>query len=425
MHPAFALTLVALISYLIGAIPFGYLVARRRGVDLFQAGSGNIGATNVGRVLGRRFGILVFVLDFLKGAIPAAVASALFAEHDANLAGVLAGVGAFLGHLFPVYLRFRGGKGVATGAGVVVVLLPLPAVGALLTWVTVVAAFRYVSLASILASVTLCVVHLAQSREPWGEELILTSFCFFAGAAVLLRHQSNLRRLLRGTENQLKDTPAMFTLSKTLHVLAVGLWFGMAIFFSFVVAFSLFGSFERLALDEDRPLWFQLPPEYRGKPPSQKFPDPLRKEQGTRAAGFAIGPLFDWYFILQTVCAVIALATAAGWSLKRFPQRVHKLRTLMLAVALLLILAGWLLERKVSDLGGPRDSKTVAVLKHQSPPDDLIKEAEQARATFGMWHGISLLVNLIALLIITVIMALAARMPEMAPGTPAMPTPAA
>src|SRR6516164_4001166 len=141
-------------SYLLGGIPFGYLVGRWRGVDIFQHGSGNIGATNVGRVLGRRFGILVFMLDFAKGALPALAASwvTLPAEDSLQTAlgkdglGVIAGLAAFLGHLFPIYLRFRGGKGVATGAGVVAVLLPGPALAALATWVVAVMATRYVSL---------------------------------------------------------------------------------------------------------------------------------------------------------------------------------------------------------------------------------------------------------------------------------------
>src|SRR5262245_27486533 len=126
-----------LISYLIGAIPFGYLIARWRGVDIFKVGSGNVGATNVGRVLGWRFGILVFVLDFAKGALPVlvstgvvssgwvAIHSSLITHHSSlGWLPVLAGLSAVIGHLFPIFLRFHGGKGVATGAGVVVVLLP-------------------------------------------------------------------------------------------------------------------------------------------------------------------------------------------------------------------------------------------------------------------------------------------------------------
>src|SRR5579872_4774549 len=115
-----ALILAALFGYLVGGVPFGYLIGRWRGVEIRQQGSGNIGATNVGRVLGRRFGILVFLLDFAKGALP--VLAARFApavDLPADSLPVAAGVAAFLGHLFPIYLRFHGGKGVATAAGVV------------------------------------------------------------------------------------------------------------------------------------------------------------------------------------------------------------------------------------------------------------------------------------------------------------------
>src|SRR3954447_6458190 len=105
--------LALVVAYLIGAIPFGWLIARSRGIDIFHAGSGNIGATNVGRVLGRKFGLLVFVLDFLKGAVPVAVAKRF--DAGADWLPVAAGLAAFVGHMFPVYLHFRGGKGVATG----------------------------------------------------------------------------------------------------------------------------------------------------------------------------------------------------------------------------------------------------------------------------------------------------------------------
>src|ERR1700738_5228241 len=154
------LLLTFLVAYLVGGVPFGYLIARARGVDILRQGSGNIGATNVGRVLGRRCGILCFLLDFAKGALPVAVALLVRSSSDAeeqlglgpDLLPVTAGLAAFLGHLFPVYLRFRGGKGVATGAGVVAVLLPGPALGAIFVWFAVVSASRYVSLASVAAA---------------------------------------------------------------------------------------------------------------------------------------------------------------------------------------------------------------------------------------------------------------------------------
>src|SRR5437667_3280262 len=180
---AFAGTFVTfLFSYLVGAIPFGFLVARWRGVNIFQCGSGNIGATNVGRILGKRFGVLVFFLDFAKGAFPVALAPWVGRRFDSDVPSetlsVIAGLGAFLGHLFPIYLRFRGGKGVATGAGVVAVLLPVPAAGAFVTWLTVVACTRYVSLASLVAGVSLFVFRLLAHPEPFAPAArILTLFC--------------------------------------------------------------------------------------------------------------------------------------------------------------------------------------------------------------------------------------------------------
>jgi glycerol-3-phosphate acyltransferase PlsY len=202
------LAAVALAAYLAGAVPFGYLVARLRGVDLFRAGSGNIGATNVGRVLGLRFGLLVFALDFAKGALPVLLARQLPPPADLDLppdtVAVTAGVAAFLGHLFPVYLRFRGGKGVATGAGVLAVLLPLPTLFAVLAWAAVLAATRTMSLASLSAAALLCVLRLALTAQPWAwEQVVVTSFCLAGTALVFARHHANIRRLLRGTENRL------------------------------------------------------------------------------------------------------------------------------------------------------------------------------------------------------------------------------
>src|SRR5205823_5729878 len=213
-------SLTALVAYLVGAIPFGYLVARRRGVDLFAHGSGNIGATNVGRILGRRFGILVFVLDFLKGALPTLAATlldrGLRPDLPADTLPVTAGVSAFLGHLFPIFLRFRGGKGVATGAGVVAVLLPLPTLAALTTWLVVVSTTRYVSLASLCAAAMLCGLRLGLAPGPLEpEHRILTLFCLWATTLVFVRHGANVRRLLAGSENRLKESPAMNSLTRT------------------------------------------------------------------------------------------------------------------------------------------------------------------------------------------------------------------
>lgn len=202
------LLLVATLAYLLGAVPFGYLIGRARGVDVLSQGSGNIGATNVGRLLGRKWGVLVFLLDFAKGAVPVLIAAALPEPADLDLPPntlpVTAGIAAFLGHLFPVYLGFRGGKGVATGAGVIAVLVPLVAVIVVAAWACVLAATRLMSLASLTAAVLLFVLRLALTAQPWGREhLVVTLFCATGSLLVIARHHGNIRRLLTGTEHRL------------------------------------------------------------------------------------------------------------------------------------------------------------------------------------------------------------------------------
>jgi acyl-phosphate glycerol 3-phosphate acyltransferase len=193
-------------SYLLGAIPFGYVIARARGVDLLSQGSKNIGATNVGRVMGLWWGVLVFALDFAKGAVPVLVAGAIASDPEGlpDLTRTLAGVAAFLGHLFPVYLGFQGGKGVATGAGVVLVLVPVAFLIALVVWAVVLLTTRYMSLASLTAAGLIIILRLTWTAEPFGpRHVVVTTFCVVAALAVIVRHVGNIRRLIAGTENRL------------------------------------------------------------------------------------------------------------------------------------------------------------------------------------------------------------------------------
>jgi hypothetical protein len=125
----------------------------------------------------------------------------------------------------------------------------------------------------------------------------------------------------------------------------------------------------------------------------------------------AVGPLFGWYFSIQTVCGLVALSTALAWSRSRYPQRTHKVRSGVLALALATVVGGWVLDWKVNALRGPRNEKTDVVLKKEAPTPDDVKAAEEARATFGLWHGISLLLNFVTVLLVTVAMALAAQLP--------------
>src|SRR5262249_11476487 len=161
--------------------------------NLFEVGSGNIGATNAARVLGTPFGVLVFVLDFLKGAIPVAMVG----PPDGLRVGAAAL--AFLGHLFPVYLRFRGGKGVATGAGTIFVLVPGPAALAMLFWLVVVIASRLVSLASLSAVAVLVAARMLGTPGPFDEQALpITLYVLIGTALVFMKHRGNIMRLVNG-----------------------------------------------------------------------------------------------------------------------------------------------------------------------------------------------------------------------------------
>ncbi len=418
--PLLGLTLM--LAYGLGGVPFGYLVARGRGVDIEKHGSGNIGATNVGRVLGRPYGVLVFVLDFAKGAVPVALAlgSAQRWQPTATAyLGVTAGLAAFLGHLFSPWLRFRGGKGVATGAGVVFVLVPLAALAALGVWLVVLAAWRYVSLASVAAALALCGVYVITAPGPLdAEHLPRTLFCGVAAALVVLRHRANLKRLAQGNENRLGETTVMQLLGKTLHVLAVGLWFGAAVFFTFVVGLSLFGNFEAVAASEQRPVWFPVSPPFQAEPG-------MLKEQGTRAAGYAVSPMFPIYYLLQGVCGFIAVLTALAWTKAEAGRRVHVVRVWVLGLALVTVLVGWPLAQHVSELRVQRnqtsDDYLIAVMKSKaegpagSAPAAQVEEKrsarDEARRQFGLWHMASLFENFLTVLLVAVGLALAAQLP--------------
>jgi glycerol-3-phosphate acyltransferase PlsY len=203
-------------GYFLGALPFGYVVSRAKGVNIFEEGSKNPGATNVLRVLsakfgkaGKRLGILVFVLDALKGATATAWPAIAFRmgvwdapwEHW-DVVSLVGLASALLGHSFSCFTRFKGGKGVATGAGGFLVLMPVSIAIALLLWWLIFEAMRYVSLASILATISLpvtsAILWCFWGLQPFSVVLIS------AGAAVFVavRHRVNIARLMHGTENK-------------------------------------------------------------------------------------------------------------------------------------------------------------------------------------------------------------------------------
>jgi acyl phosphate:glycerol-3-phosphate acyltransferase len=188
--------LTAGIAYLIGSIPFSYLVARAFGVsDVRRVGSGNVGATNVLRTAGKPAGVLAFLLDAGKGAVAAALAHGL--SHGDPGLPALAAVAAVVGHMFPVWLRLHGGKGVATGFGAFAPLAPLAAGGAVVAFAVVAATTRYVSLGSVAGAAALAGVAFAER----GLGPVATGAAFTA-ALIVFRHRSNLRRIRARTERR-------------------------------------------------------------------------------------------------------------------------------------------------------------------------------------------------------------------------------
>jgi glycerol-3-phosphate acyltransferase PlsY len=199
----------ALCGYLLGSMPTGYLVAKARGVDIRGVGSGNIGATNVLRALGKRAGAFVLLMDALKGALgcwlPRLALPKLLSPEgplSPELLALAGGLAAIVGHNYTCWLRFKGGKGVATSAGVWLALMPRAFGVCLGLWLLVLAATRYVSVASIAAAVALPFVVWA-----WGGSQALVIAAAVVGGLAVYKHRSNLQRLLAGAENRLGQRP--------------------------------------------------------------------------------------------------------------------------------------------------------------------------------------------------------------------------
>jgi glycerol-3-phosphate acyltransferase PlsY len=207
------LALAVLPAYLLGSIPFGIIIAKAHGKDLRSIGSGNIGATNVARALGRRWAYFCFVLDVLKGLVPMLVVRTLIEVPKPNPGllslWLLIGFAAILGHIFPLYLKFRGGKGVATSLGVALGLWPYYTICAALAfviWAAVTLIWRYISLASIIASIAFPIVLVsAIVLKPGWDFANLWPLLIAATAIplmVIIRHRENIKRLIAGTESK-------------------------------------------------------------------------------------------------------------------------------------------------------------------------------------------------------------------------------
>src|SRR5262245_15095402 len=184
--------LLVLFAYLLGSVPTGYILGSLAGVDVRKAGSGNVGATNVARVVGKRHGIFTLVADIAKGFVPVVIALNLGLTSTAT---ALVGVAAFLGHLYPIFLRFRGGKGVATALGVYLGLAPWATVVLMPIFVLVILATRVVSLSSMIAAASAPIVFWLLTSSP-----MLTGTSVFIALMIVLRHRGNIQRLLSGTE---------------------------------------------------------------------------------------------------------------------------------------------------------------------------------------------------------------------------------
>ena len=194
----FAALIIIILAYLVGSIPFGLILSKVfASTDIRSAGSGNIGATNVTRVLGKKLGVLTLMFDILKGAIFVILAEVV--THSEIWAS-LAGLAAFLGHLYPIYLKFRGGKGVATSVGIFLFLAPYALLVDIVIFLLVVYQTRYVSLGSIIAAALLPVILLVFSCS-----YVYVILAVIMGGLINLRHRENIQRLRQGTENKIGE----------------------------------------------------------------------------------------------------------------------------------------------------------------------------------------------------------------------------
>ena len=186
--------LILILAYLLGSIPFSLIIARLfKGIDIRNHGSGNIGATNVLRTVGKKEATLALIADILKGVLPVLLATFVLEDFWISATAILV----VLGHVFPIFAGFKGGKGVATTLGALIVIIPSGVIISLIVWLLVLVVFRYASLASMIAAIALPAVC-------WGlnTPLAFTAAASINAVIILLKHTGNIKRLIAGTENK-------------------------------------------------------------------------------------------------------------------------------------------------------------------------------------------------------------------------------
>jgi len=389
------LSLGMLVSYLVGAIPFGLFLAKIKGIDILNQGSGNIGATNVGRVLGAKYGLAVFVLDALKGALPAKAGMFyLDTPLGPEIAGILMGASAIFGHLFPIYLKFKGGKGIATSAGAMAMLVPIPLALALLTWAAFTSSWGFVSLGSLASTIALCSsqAFIALKSGTQGS-MYLLAFTFLATVLVWIKHIPNIYRLLAGAENRVKDSTLWRSVASILLQLSLGIWLGTVVFFTGVIGPGVFTWFEKLCVTENPPYWLPTPEAFKANTPVG-FPNPLLKEQASRLAGVVVSPAFPVYFAIQVICGFTALIILWGNQRRNPAGTLGKTMLACIGVGLLLAIAGWAWEPKVEKDRIERARLTDQALLQKAYNQDLVQSALKARKDFTNSHLVSLGLNI-------------------------------
>lgn len=210
MNPYAILATAGLASYLLGSIPFGFLIARSKGIDIRTVGSKNIGATNVFRCIGKKWGITTFVCDVMKGFIatfffPMLISKLTHLDFGQAFPLVCACC-SIAGHNWPLYLRFKGGKGVATSAGALLGIAPIPLAISLVAWLIIFPITRYVSLASIIAAIIIPTAAWFMAFQPWIDSfkqgIVIPIMLTILSSLVVWRHRANIQRLSKGTENR-------------------------------------------------------------------------------------------------------------------------------------------------------------------------------------------------------------------------------